>query len=77
MSGREHESITVGPLGVFGICVQEVAEEDVGHGCATHGETRVTGVGLQGGGEKNKKRVRMIDAERCGVNCSCDKVHLR
>ena len=46
---REDEAITVGPVGVLGVEVHELVEENVSDGGHAHGGTGVTGVGLEGG----------------------------
>ena len=46
---RENETITVDPVGVLGVEVHELVEQNVGHGGHTHRGTGVTGVGLGGG----------------------------
>jgi hypothetical protein len=38
IDSREHEAITVQPLGVFGVELHELVEEDVGNGSHTPGE---------------------------------------
>lgn len=46
---RENETITVEPVGVLGVEVHELVEQNVSHGGHAHGGTRVTRVGLGGG----------------------------
>lgn len=46
---REHETITVDPIGVLGVEVHELVEQNVGDGGHAHGGTGVTRVGLGGG----------------------------
>jgi hypothetical protein len=46
---RENETITVGPVGVLGVEVHELVEQNVGDGGHAHGGTGVARVGLGGG----------------------------
>jgi hypothetical protein len=46
---RENETITVDPIGVLGVEVHELVEENVGNGGHAHGGTGVARVGLGGG----------------------------
>lgn len=46
---RENETITVSPVGVLGVEVHELVEQNVGHGGHTHRGTGVARVGLGGG----------------------------
>ena len=45
----ENETIPVDPVGVLGVEVHELVEENVGHGSHAHGGTGVPRVGLEGG----------------------------
>lgn len=46
---RENKTIPVSPVGVLGVEVHELVEEDVGDGGHAHRGTGVAGVGLEGG----------------------------
>ena len=46
---RENKTITVDPVGVLGVEVHELVEQNVGHGGHAHGGTRVARVSLGGG----------------------------
>lgn len=46
---RENKSVTVGPVGVLGVELHELVEENVGHRGHAHGRTGVAGVCLCGG----------------------------
>jgi len=48
VNSREDEAISVHPIGILGVEVHKLVEEDVSDGCHTHGHTRVAGVGLEG-----------------------------
>lgn len=45
----ENETVAVNPVGVLGVEVHELVEQDVSHGGHAHRGTGVTGVGLEGG----------------------------
>ena len=46
MASRQHKSVAVEPEGVGGVVVHKLSEEQVGHGCASHGHAWVPRVGL-------------------------------
>lgn len=46
---RQNESITIDPVGVFGVESHEFVEKDVGNRCHTHGRAGMPGVGCEGG----------------------------
>ena len=49
VASREHKSVTIEPEGVGRVVVHEFVEEQVRHGCTSHGHAWVTGVSLVDG----------------------------
>lgn len=46
---RENKSITIDPVGVFGVESHAFVEKNVGNRCHAHGRAGVAGVGFEGG----------------------------
>jgi hypothetical protein len=61
---REDEAIPVDPLGVLGVELHELVEQDVGDRRHAHGGTGMAGVGLEGGIDlENGVRIGMTRLE--------------
>ena len=65
VAGREHEAVSVQPVGVFGIEPQMAGPERVGHGCGTHRHARMAGVRLLDR-VNGKKRIVLIRCSSAG-----------
>ena len=46
MTGREHETIPVGPAGIPGVMLEEPCPKNISHGSRAHGHSRMPGVRL-------------------------------
>jgi hypothetical protein len=46
---REHKSISIHPMGIFGVEGHELVEKDMGGGRQAHGSSGMTGVCCEGG----------------------------
>lgn len=62
---RENETITVDPVGVLGVEVHELVEQNVGDGGHAHRGTRVARVSLGGGINLEESVSRLV------LSCSC------
>jgi hypothetical protein len=47
VTSREDKAVAVGPFGVLGVCSDELLEENIRHGSASHGKTGMARVSLQ------------------------------
>lgn len=70
----EHKAVTVEPLGVFRVRVEEPAEKDVGDGGHAHGCTRVARVGL--GDNVDREGTDGVDGDSVGIG-GLEGRHLR
>ena len=67
VTGRKHKAISVEPLGVLRVVVQELVPERIPHRGTTHGQTWVAALGLVD--RINGQHANAVDAEgveRCG-----------
>jgi hypothetical protein len=74
MAVGENKSVTVEPLGVFRVRVEETAEQDMGDRGHAHGCTRMARVGL--GDNVNRKGADGVDGNGIGV-CGLERRHLQ
>jgi hypothetical protein len=67
----KNETIPVQPVGILGVEVHELVEEDVGHRGHAHRGTGVTGIGLEGG--IDRKNTDRVDSQliQFGVTHDC------
>lgn len=74
MAVGEHKAVAVKPLGVFGVRVQETAEENMRDGGHAHGGTGVARVGL--GDNVDRKGADGVDGNSIGIG-GLEGRHLR
>ena len=62
MPHRQHEAVTVGPIGMFRVVAQEAAPQRIAHRSQAHGRARMAGIGLLHG--VHRQGAKGVDALR-------------